>query len=224
MGRGDCGRRGARRRTPARLPAAAEAAGHGRGVEGPACGAVHCPEGGRRVVGVPGRRCEPRARGRFGEDGGRAWHLGLGATQARRARASDEHAERDVRSVRWPSVISDPGDGSRGRARAPKGRAPRRHAGRGSAFLHGRVRRVLSDRGVDIRWDLHAAVLQVRGLAAARGRSARLGRWGAGADHRRRDRPPHTTHRAARQSDDPARDDRGNRVRARRRRAAADAD
>ena len=32
--------------------------------------------------------------------------------------------------------------------------------------------------------------LQVRGLAAARGRSARLGRWGAGADHRRRDRAP----------------------------------
>ena len=43
----------------------------------------------------------------------------------------------------------------------------------GSAGVVGRVRGVLSDRGVDVRRDLHAAVVQVRGLAVARGRSPR---------------------------------------------------
>ena len=63
-------------------------------------------------AGVAGRRCEPRARGRTGEDGGRAGNLGLGAEEAQRGHASDEHAHRNVRSVRWPVVGSDFGDDS----------------------------------------------------------------------------------------------------------------
>ena len=39
----------------------------------------------------------------------------------------------------------------------------------GAAVLLDRVRRVLPDRGVDVRWALHAAVLQIRGLATTGG-------------------------------------------------------
>ena len=97
------------------------------------------------------------------------------------------------------------------------------HAGRGSAGLVGRVRGVLSDRGVDVRRDLRAAVVQVRGLAAAGGRSPGPGRRGARADHGGRDRGRHAARRSSRQSDDPSLDDRRSRVRAGRRGAAADA-
>ena len=58
----------------------------------------------------------------------------------------------------------------------------------GSAGGLGRVRGVLPDRGVDVRRALRAAVVQVRGLAVARGRSPRPGRRRARADHSRRDR------------------------------------
>ena len=60
-------------------------------------------------------------------------------------------------------------------------------------------------------WQLLAAI--PLGLVAGRAR----------ADHRRRDRVDDEAHRSARQADDPSLDDRGNRVRAGRRRAAADA-
>ena len=168
-----------------RVSAPGQAARHGPGAEGPACRALDGPEGGCRLAGVAGRRCEPRARGRTGEDGGRAGNLGLGAAEAQRGHASDEHADRNVRSVRWPVVGSDLGDDSGARACASEGRSLLGDAGRGSAGLLGRVRGVLSDRGVDVRRDLRAAVVQVRGLAAARGRSPGPGRRGARADHRR---------------------------------------
>ena len=70
----------------------------------------------------------------------------------------------------------------------------------------GRVRGVLSDRGVDVRRDLRASVVQVRGLAAARRRSPGPGRRGARADHHGRDRGPHATRRSSRRSDDPSLD------------------
>ena len=116
---------------------------------------------GCRLAGVAGGWGEPRARGRAGEDGGRAGNLGLGAAEAQRGRARDEHAQRDVRGVRGPAVISDPGVDSHARDRASKGGTLRRHAGRGSAGVLGRVRGVLSDRGVDVRRDLRAAVVRV---------------------------------------------------------------
>ena len=93
----------------------------------------------------------------------------------------------------------------------------------GSAGGLGRVRRVLPDRRVDVRRALRAAVVQVRGLAVARGRSPRPGRRRARADHSRRDRSHDETRRSARQAHDPSPGARGDRVRARRRRAAADA-
>ena len=163
-------------------------AGHGPGAQGPAGRALHGAGGGCRLAGVAGGRGEPRARGRTGEDGGRAGNLGLGAAEAQRGRARDEHAQRDVRGVRGPVVISDPGVDSHARDRAAKGGTLRRHAGRRSAGVLGRVRGVLPDRGVDVRRALRAAVLQVRGLAVARGRSPRPRRRRARADHSRRDR------------------------------------
>ena len=206
VGGGDRGGRGARRRAAARVSTPGQAARHGPGAKGPACRALDGPEGGCRLVGVVGRWCEPRAGGRAGEVGGRAGNLGLGAAEAQRGDASDEHAHRDVRSVRWPVVGSDLGDDSGARACASEGHPVHGHAGRGAAGLVGRVRGVLSDRGVDVRRDLHAAVVQVRGLAAARRRSLGPGRRGARADHHGRDRGPHATRRSSPQSDDPSLD------------------
>ena len=188
VGGGDRGSRCARRRAAARLSRPAQAAGHGRGAQGPAGRALHGAGGGCRLAGVTGGWGEPRARGRTGEDGGRAGNLGLGAAEAQRGRASDEHAQRDGRGVRGPVVISDPGDDPRARDRASKGGTLRGHAGRRSAVRLGRVRGLLPDRRVDVRRDLRAAVVQVRGLAAARGRSPRPRRRRARADHSRRDR------------------------------------
>ena len=123
-------------------------------LQGPAGRALHGPEGGCRLGGVAGRRCEPRTGGGAGADGGRAGNLGLGAEEARPGHASDEHAHRNVRSVRWPVVGSDLGDDSGARDCASEGRSLLGDAGRGSAGLVGRVRGVLSDRGVDVRRDL----------------------------------------------------------------------
>ena len=69
----------------------------------------------------------------------------------------------------------------------------------GSAGGLGRVRGVLPDRRVDVRRALRAAVVQVRGLAVARGRSPRPRRRRARADHGRRDRGHDETRRSARQ-------------------------
>ena len=165
------GRRGDRRRAAALLSRPAQAAGHGRGAQGPAGRALHRAGGGCRLAGVAGGWGEPRARGRTGEDGGRAGNLGLGAAEAQRGRARNEHAQWDGRGVRGPVVLSDPGVDPHARDRASEGRTLRRHAGRRVAGGLGRVRGVLPDRGVDVRRALRAAVLQVRGLAVARGRS-----------------------------------------------------
>ena len=171
MGGGDRGRRGNRRRAAATLSRSGQAAGHGQGAHGPAGGALDGAGSGCRLGGVAGGWGEPRARGRTGEDGRRAGNLALGAAEARRGHARDEHAQRDVRGIRGPVVISDPGVDPHARDCASKGGTLRRHAGRRSAGGHGRVRRVLSDRGVDVRRALLAAVVPVRGLALARGHS-----------------------------------------------------
>ena len=102
-------------RVPAKLP------GTVKELEGPAGRALYGPEGGCCLAGVAGRWGEPRARGRAGEDGRRAGNLGLGAAKAQRGGARDEHAQRDVRSVRRPVVISDSGDDSRPRDCASEG-------------------------------------------------------------------------------------------------------
>ena len=161
VGGGDRGRRGDRRRAAALLSRPGQAGGHGRGAQGPAGRALDGAGGGCRLAGVAGGWGEPRARGRTGEDGGRAGNLGLGAAEAQRGHARDEHAQRDVRGVRGPVVISDLGVDSHARDCASKGGTLRRHAGRRSAGGLGRVRGVLSDRGVDVRRDLRAAVVQV---------------------------------------------------------------
>ena len=174
-------------------------------------------------LAVARRRCEPRTGGGTGADGGRAGNLGLGAEETQPRHAGDEHAHRNVRSVRRPVVGSDLGDDYGARACASERRSLLGDAGRGSARLDGRVRGVLSDRGVDVRRDLLGAVVQVRGLAAAGGRSPGPGRRGARGDHDGCDRGLHAARRSSRQSDDPSLDDRGSRVRAGRRGAAADA-
>ena len=151
VGGGDRGRRPARRRAAARPSRPARAAGHGPRAQGPARRALHGAGGGCCLAGVAGGWGEPRARRRIGEDGGRARNLGLGAAEARRGDARDEHAQWDVRGLRGPVVISDPGVGSHARDRASKGGTLRRHAGRRTAGGHGRLRGVLPDRGVDVR-------------------------------------------------------------------------
>ena len=204
VGGGDRGRRGHRRRAAPLLSRPAQAGGHGPGAQGPAGRALHGAGGGCRLAGVAGGWGEPRARGRAGEDGGRAGNLGLGAAEAQRGRARDEHAQWDVRGVRGPPVISAPGVDSHARDCASEGGTLRRHAGRRSAGVLGRVRGLLSDRGFDVRRDLRAAGVQVRGLAVARGRSPRPRRRRARADHSRRDRGHDETHRSAREAHDPS--------------------
>ncbi len=64
-------------RVPARLPGTVQE------LKDAAGRALHGAGGGCRLAGVAGRWGEPRARGRTGEDGGRAGNLGLGAAEAR---------------------------------------------------------------------------------------------------------------------------------------------
>ena len=71
--------------------------------------------------------------------------------RARRGHSCDEHAQRDGRRVRRPLVVARPGVDPHARDRASQGTALRGHAGRGPAVRVGRVRRVLPDRGVDLR-------------------------------------------------------------------------
>ena len=161
VGGGDRGRRGDRRLVAAIPSRPGQAGGHGQGARGPASRALDGSGGGCRLAGVAGGWGEPRARGRTGEDGRRAGNLALGAAEARRGHARDEHAQRDVRGIRGPVVISDPGVDPHARDRASKGGTLRRHAGRRPAGGHGRVRRVLPDRGVDVRRALLAAVVPI---------------------------------------------------------------
>ena len=146
----------------------------------------------RRRGRLPCRWCRwpvgrASGRGRLGKMGG-----GLG-TWVRSGRRSARTCARRTRSVacqrlRGPVVISDPGVDPDARDRASEGGTLRRHAGRGSDGVLGRVRGVLPDRGVDVRRALRAADVRVRGLAVARGRSPRPRRRRARADHCRRDR------------------------------------
>ena len=200
VGGRDRGNRGGRRRAAARLSRPAQAAWDGPRARGPAGRALHGAGGGCRVAGVTGGWGEPRARGRTGEDGGRAGNLGLRAAEAQRGRVRHEHAQWDVRGVRGPVVISHPGVDPHARDRASKGGTLRRRAGRRSAGGLGRVRGLFSDRGVDVRRDLRAAVVRVRGLAAAGGRSPRPRRGRARADHGGRDRGHDETRRSARRT------------------------
>ena len=89
---------------------------------------------------------------------------GLGTWVSERQKLSEDVRATNTLSgmsgaYRGPFVISDLGVDSHARDRASKGVTVRRHAGRRSAGLLGRVRRVLSDRGVDVRRDLRAAVV-----------------------------------------------------------------
>ena len=222
MGRGDHGGGGARRRAAARPSGPGQAAGDLPGVGGSAGRAFPGAGGGRSVAGVARGRGEPRAGGRVGVDGRRVGNVALGAAQAQRGRAGDEHAHRHVRGVRRPVVIAASVGAACARGSAPEGAAVHRNAGRGAVVVLGRVRGVLSDRGVDVRRDLHAAVVQVPRLAAASGRSPRPGRRGARADHRRCDRAGYEARRSARRADDCSLDDRGARVWAGRCGAAVD--
>ena len=104
------------------------------------------PGDGRRLAGVAQWRGEPRARGRTGKDRRRAGDLGLRAAEAQRGPPRNEHAQWDVRGLRRPAVVSDPGVDPHPRDRATVRRPLRRYAGRRSAGRLGRVRRVLPDR------------------------------------------------------------------------------
>jgi hypothetical protein len=110
VGGGDRRGRGARGRASTAVPASSQAARHRRGPEGPACRALHRPESGCRLAGVARRRCEPRAGGCARENGGRSGNLGLGAAEPRPRHAGDEHAHRNVRSLRRSVVGSALGD------------------------------------------------------------------------------------------------------------------
>ena len=202
MGGGDHRGRGARRCAAARVSASRQIGRHGQGAEGAARRAVHGLEGGCRLAGVVGGWREPRAGGRAGEDGGRAGNVGLGAKEAQRRGASDQHADRDVGGLRRPVVVAASGDDPGARAGASEGRPLLANAGRGAVGVLGRVRDLLSHRGIDVPGDLHAAVVQVRGLAVARRGAPGPRRRGARADHRRGDRDPRPSDRSAGQAHD----------------------
>ena len=115
------GRRGARRRAAARLRAPGQAGGHGQGTEGPAGRALRrC----REAVAVSlvslagGASLGPEDA--LGKMGG-----GLGTWVSERKQldeddARDEHAQRDVRRLRRPAVISGAGDDPHARSRASR--------------------------------------------------------------------------------------------------------
>ena len=134
-------------------------------------------------AGVAGRRREPWAGGGTGDVGRGPRNLGVGATGSRRRHAPNQHAQRHVGGVRRSPVVSDSRDDSRARARTSQGGQSHGHTGCRAAVLDGRVRRLLPDRGVDVRRDLLTALLRVRGLAVACGRAARARRRSARADH-----------------------------------------
>ena len=78
-------------RVPAKLPGTVQELKDQRVEPSTAPGAVAVS-----LVSLAGRG-EPRARGRTGVDGRRAGNVALGAAEAQRGRAGDEHAQRDVR-------------------------------------------------------------------------------------------------------------------------------
>jgi hypothetical protein len=125
---------GAGRCAAALVSASGQAARHGPGARGSACRAVHGLEGGCRLGGVVGGWREPRAGGRAGEVGGRAGNVGLGAKEAQRRRASDEHAVMEMVVVKWACVIA----GAGGLWRGGSGGGPRCGcATRGQAVMRG---------------------------------------------------------------------------------------
>ena len=91
---------------------------------------------------------------------GGAGHVGLRAEKL----SEDVRATNTLSgmSASYGGLLSSPilGVDSYARDRASKGGTLRRRAGRRSAGVHGRVRGVLSDRGVDVRWAVRAAVVQ----------------------------------------------------------------